>query len=529
MRAKPSAGRLSGRTARFGLVLVLVLGVSAGVPPTSLGTGDTTPPEFFAIEAVDGPVVLDHVVLIFLEAIDPTSIPDATDFGVRVSPPGPFPSPEPTPPPYRPATGLSFIYEGLNNAPDLFADGVSLLRLDLGTTVSTDDLVSIRYTPGTHPLRDLAGNGAVAVTMDVSYVSGLNGGGAIVDDGLGPNHVLLIWPWAFDPVLPPITDFTVTVNGFPQTPVARTLQLPGYGWGFLDLTLATPVSLGDTVTLTYVESTPVLTRLGGAPIGPIIDAPVYLSIPATPTRSTPTGTAVAVAPPDSSTGTSPLSITFASVATSGTTTLASSSTGPAAPAGFSFGDPPVYYDLATTATFSSAEVCFNYSPTSFTPPESSLRLMHYASGAWVDTTLPGYPDTVAHRVCGTVTSFSPFAIAGPPPIAFSGFFAPVDNKPVVNEVKAGSAVPVKFGLGGDFGLSIFAPGSPSSQATPCVGGSPIDPVEETVLPGSATLSYTAGNGLYIYVWKTNKLWTGCRTLKLTFVDGTVKTASFRFR
>ena len=43
---------------------------------------------------------------------------------------------------------------------------------------------------------------------------------------------------------------------------------------------------------------------------------------------------------------------------------------------------------------------------------------------------------------------------------WSGFFQPVDNLPTLNVVKAGSAVPVKFGLGGDKGLSIFAPGYP---------------------------------------------------------------------
>ncbi len=238
---------------------------------------------------------------------------------------------------------------------------------------------------------------------------------------------------------------------------------------------------------------------------------------------------MAVAPPDSTTGIAPVTITFASVTAAGTTTLASSSTGPVAPAGFSFGDPPIYYELSTTATFTSAEVCFTYSPTSFNPPESALRLMHYVAGAWVDATLPGYPDPVNHKICGTVTSFSPFAIAGRPPMSFSGFFAPVDNAPVVNVVKAGSAVPVRFGLGGDFGLSIFESGSPSSQAVPCVGGDPLDVVEQTVEPGSATLSYSAGNGQYTYVWKTNKAWTGCRGLTLTFLDGTSRSTEFSFR
>jgi Domain of unknown function (DUF4082) len=38
---------------------------------------------------------------------------------------------------------------------------------------------------------------------------------------------------------------------------------------------------------------------------------------------------------------------------------------------------------------------------------------------------------------------------------FSGFFQPVNNMPTLNVAKAGSAIPVKFSLGGDQGLDIF--------------------------------------------------------------------------
>ena len=51
--------------------------------------------------------------------------------------------------------------------------------------------------------------------------------------------------------------------------------------------------------------------------------------------------------------------------------------------------------------------------------------------------------------------------------AFGGFFPPVDNPPVLNIVIAGQAVPVKFSLGGDFGLGILAAGSPSSAKVEC--------------------------------------------------------------
>ena len=59
---------------------------------------------------------------------------------------------------------------------------------------------------------------------------------------------------------------------------------------------------------------------------------------------------------------------------------------------------------------------------------------------------------------------------------FAGFFPPVDNLPAWNSVKAGQAIPIKFSLGGNKGLNIFATGYPqvgrrsSATATALVDG-----------------------------------------------------------
>jgi CSLREA domain-containing protein len=114
------------------------------------------------------------------------------------------------------------------------------------------------------------------------------------------------------------------------------------------------------------------------------------------------------------------------------------------------------------------------------------------------------------------------------PYDFDGFFSPVDNG-VPNSVKAGSAVPVKFSLGGDRGLAIFAPGTPTSVWTGC-GSEPPDPIELTVTAGNSSLSYDAVTGRYTYVWKTKKEWAGtCRKLQLTFADGSSAEALFEFK
>jgi hypothetical protein len=115
-----------------------------------------------------------------------------------------------------------------------------------------------------------------------------------------------------------------------------------------------------------------------------------------------------------------------------------------------------------------------------------------------------------------------------PTFTFTGFFKPLDNLPVLNQAKAGSAVPVKFSLGGNKGMNIFAPGYPISQTIPCGSTSLVDGIEEIDTPGASGLSYDAGTQTYHYVWKTEKSWTGCRQLVVKFSDGTYARANMKF-
>ncbi len=116
-----------------------------------------------------------------------------------------------------------------------------------------------------------------------------------------------------------------------------------------------------------------------------------------------------------------------------------------------------------------------------------------------------------------------------PAYDFGGFFSPVDNPEVAtNKAKAGSAIPVKFSLGGDQGLDIFAEGYPKSQQIPNPQVT-VDGVEQTVAAGSSGLSYDPATDRYTYVWKTEKGWAGqYRQLVVQFDDGTIKRANFSF-
>jgi Concanavalin A-like lectin/glucanases superfamily len=112
---------------------------------------------------------------------------------------------------------------------------------------------------------------------------------------------------------------------------------------------------------------------------------------------------------------------------------------------------------------------------------------------------------------------------------FKGFFSPVDNSPVLNVAKAGSSVPVKFSLTGYQGMDILASGSPGSQAVSCNDSVSPDTIEQTATAGASGLTYDAASDHYIYVWKTDKAWSGsCRQFLLRLADGSLRTASFRF-
>jgi hypothetical protein len=144
-----------------------------------------------------------------------------------------------------------------------------------------------------------------------------------------------------------------------------------------------------------------------------------------------------------------------------------------------------------------------------------------ADGAAFDTSSVGYhqftvdADDVAGNESSLTVQYNVF-FGG-----WSGFTAPIGSG--TNAAKAGSNVPIKFSLGGDFGLAIFQAGSPASQQVNCTTGAPTGPLQ----PLNGTLTLT--DLQYQYNWKTNKAWAGtCRQLVVSLIDNTTHTATFQF-
>jgi Tol biopolymer transport system component len=213
-----------------------------------------------------------------------------------------------------------------------------------------------------------------------------------------------------------------------------------------------------------------------------------------------------------------VTITFSDVTSSGATNVVKTTDAPSLPGGFHLAEGS-FYEIFTTAGYTPPiTVCFP------TDGLSAPAILHYEGGAWVAVATT----VVGDQACGQVNSLSPFAVGYTHIYDVSGPFQPVDPQPTVNTMKAGRTVPVKFKLGGDHGLHVFADGYPASQNTPCAGGASTDPVEATSSVNSG-LSYDAATGTYQYNWKTLGDWKGqCRTLILRFSDDQELKANFKF-
>ncbi len=137
--------------------------------------------------------------------------------------------------------------------------------------------------------------------------------------------------------------------------------------------------------------------------------------------------------------------------------------------------------------------------------------MGKCSGRTTSTTRPRNPPTAT------------FSLRWP----FTGFFG-LQNPPAPpNSVKGGTAVPIKFSLGANRGLGIFASGYPKMGTINCTTGAAIGGLTAAQNTG---FRFDTANGHYTYDWKTDKGWTNtCRQLVIKFVDGSAeRVLRFRF-
>ena len=243
--------------------------------------------------------------------------------------------------------------------------------------------------------------------------------------------------------------------------------------------------------------------------------------------NTPAGQAVPVTPVDG------VTIAFDNVATAGTTSVGIGlevCDVPPPSTNFRLGQPAVYYDISTTATYTGGvSICLDYSNVKFTV-EWGLGLFHYEDGVWRNVTTS--VDTTNNIVCGVATSLSPFAILGAPlpPVNVVGFAQPLAPLAAEGAPLSWPDKAFKFGRTLPLRLQLLVDGTPLTDQE--VKAPTIVKIERTSDSlNAATLDLDAGaandNGLafrysegsWVYNLSTQPLSTGRYVVTIQLWDG----------
>ena len=190
-------------------------------------------------------------------------------------------------------------------------------------------------------------------------------------------------------------------------------------------------------------------------------------------------------------------IQFSEVLQAGESHATTSTSGIAPPTGFKTSNPPNFYDIATTATFTPpAQVCVGYDETTFAN-ESDTQFFHYEAGNWVEIT--SARNTGDNLICGNTNTLSPFAVfeidsASP------GNSPPVISNPIPGQsLQIGtpftldlSAAPAVFSDADGDQLIYTTNSSSPPIATANIAGNilTVDPLAT----GNSTISVTANDG-----------------------------------
>lgn len=111
----------------------------------------------------------------------------------------------------------------------------------------------------------------------------------------------------------------------------------------------------------------------------------------------------------------------------------------------------------------------------------------------------------------------------------NGFYQPVDMNGVVNTVKGGSSVPLKFEVfAGPTELTDTSIVTFVTKQVTCSNATVEDTVE-TVATGGTSLRYDSVGGQFIYNWQTPKLPGKCYSVTMTTADGSSIAALFKLK
>jgi hypothetical protein len=114
---------------------------------------------------------------------------------------------------------------------------------------------------------------------------------------------------------------------------------------------------------------------------------------------------------------------------------------------------------------------------------------------------------------------------------WNGFLAPVDNNGVLNLIKGGSTVPLKWQVSNERGGYVSDLGIVNQAASGvigCMSGALTDSLA-TDATGGTSLRYDSTANQYIYNWQSPKKSSTCYRVTIALTDGTSHTALFQLR
>ncbi len=438
------------------LLLAATLAASPGGAPVARGSTAGPPTIVWAGEILSAPSI-DHIVLVYSTPLDQSVPVPFEDFKVTVD------SVEHGP------VGGSYLLSGLAGLGDPFdVSGTTFVRLELpeGVTIGATSIVVVEYAPVAPPLRSLALVGAPAETVsaEVAELGGFGYLAALIDSGNASNRLTLVFGGQLDlGSIPSHADlaFAVTINGSPVAVTAVEPRYPDLGLGFLDLVLASPAWSGDQVDVTYTPGAfPLRARNGPEIADAFSETGISLFMTSRSAMVGPGGTATTGTggPADPQT---PL-VTAVTSPNAGAVTIAQTSAGPA-PAGYTFFGQQVEITAPPATDASQPLVLVFEIDASLVPAGQSAASIVVLRNEVVVAECVGPAGTADPSPCvasrtalgdGDIEltvhtlAASRWGFAVRAPYAFGGFLPPVNGNGVRNLAKAGSAIPVKFSLGG---------------------------------------------------------------------------------
>lgn len=539
-------------------------------PPATAGLGDA-PNLIMAGELAEPGVPVDHLVLVFDEMIDPTSIPAGDRFTITFEAEGS--QPEGTTVQGAAVDAVDLVYAGFAVSEFAGQPDLTFLKLSLpfGVTVTSADSLSLDYTPGANPIRDLDLNetGHIPGFTNIGIVDPSDPSepmrllGGVVDSNHGADSIVLFFLLPIDPLsLPAATDFSVEIfdpaTHVTQivTPNARSLFRPDLNIGMLDLKLPSDVARGQQVFLDYTPNpnpSPGAGRIRNvatsAEAAAIVHAEISVVLDsdgdglANDVDTHPASVSEAFDDRASTLRTfgtivdrGGLELTVTSVTTAVRIAASGAGTAIVDTCADNFrlyltaGDVvDVTCGSVTTQVISGlVEVVLGGGVTVVSVPAGvTAKVADTGDGTFHVQNLGGGAVTVT--VDGVGGTIVPGQTASVATTRFVGFSAPVDNPDVINVVNAGRAVPLKWRLLHADGTPVTNLASAAIRVTsrPCELGTTPDLLEETSAGASGLQNL--GNGYYQLNWGSPKTYANsCKTLHLDLGEGITHDAFFNF-